>query len=275
MKSNLDRKDSGEIGFYLVANEDTAQVYAGSGVLGDRLARHKYHLSKGTHPNQLLQRAYDNNPNFEFIALPTQDRGIAYDLEQGFIDDFGSSPLLLNLAKDARYGARELKHSDETKEKLRQRGLIQMKDPTQRQRLREAAIKNWQDPEFRERVCRLSRQGLDSMTPERKRELSEARSATLKDLYATGGRKSTIGQTRSAEFKTHDSEMIAKKWQDPSYREKQIASKIGNTNAPMRSCSIEGIVYPSVTAAAEAFGMTKQGIQYRLETPKWSDWFYL
>ena len=112
-----------EVGVYILHNKNTDETYAGSGVLEDRKASHFYYLKAGKegrrgqtgklirHPNRKLQAAYNRDPNFDFVAIPTETREEATQAEQSLIDEFRGNPLFLNLSSDARNGVYE--HTEE------------------------------------------------------------------------------------------------------------------------------------------------------------------
>jgi group I intron endonuclease len=109
------------IGVYMLMNKETNKVYIGSGVISRRKSKHLVQLKNNNHFNAKLQNAFNVNPNFEFSAIKTETREIAYDIEQKLIDDFHNSDFLLNIAVDARYSTSIV--SEETREKLRQFNL--------------------------------------------------------------------------------------------------------------------------------------------------------
>ena len=118
-----------EVGIYILVDPNTDETYIGSGILDSRRKTHLYHLENNTHPNYKLQRAFNKNPNFEFIGVPVsenqmtqeQNRDIAYDLEQSVLDDFNDSVLLLNISKDAKVSFKKLTHSDQVKQVLKEK----------------------------------------------------------------------------------------------------------------------------------------------------------
>ena len=137
-----------DVGAYLLHNPETDETYVGSGVLTKRRTEHYRELVSGTHHNENLQNAYNKNPNFEFIAVPMQDRDEAFSLEQAIIDEQWGNPLFLNLSRNARACCVEItpeiranmsaanlgknlgrKHSEETNERNRQRNLGKVLSP--------------------------------------------------------------------------------------------------------------------------------------------------
>lgn len=109
-----------QIGTYLLHNPDTGHTYVGSGVLAKRHSDHQSLLKNNSHYNPKLQNAYNKYPNFDFIAVPTNDREEARDLEQAIIDEHHSNPLLLNISIDARYCNTGQPMTDEHKAKISQ-----------------------------------------------------------------------------------------------------------------------------------------------------------
>lgn len=85
-------------GTYILHNEETDETYAGSGILRKRERTHFRTLKNNTHHNHRLQEAYNRNPNFEFISVPTETQEEAREFEQILIDEYSAHPLFLNLA---------------------------------------------------------------------------------------------------------------------------------------------------------------------------------
>ena len=112
--------EKGQIGTYLLHNSDTGHTYVGSGVLAKRHADHKTLLKNNSHYNPKLQNAYNKHPNFDFVAVPTNDREEARDLEQAIIDEHRDNPLFLNISVDARYCNNGQPMTDEHKAKISQ-----------------------------------------------------------------------------------------------------------------------------------------------------------
>ena len=262
---NLTTHQPDEVGIYILQNEDTQQTYFGSGILRRRFNTHRSQLKNGNHPNPKLQSAYNKNPNFVFIGLPIEGddkkevRATAFALEQMDISENIDNPLMLNIAKDVEANYRDLKHSPEAK------AIMSSK-------LKE----KWQDPQFREKTVAAQNEGKAAVSEDDKlahrQKLSEAQHAR----YERIGESPTKGQTRSEEFCQRNSQYIAEKWQDPEYREKQRLAHQGVENvAARKQVSVDGVIYPSLTAAAQAFGITKQGALGRIKSEKNQTWKYL
>lgn len=107
---------------YLLHNLETDQAYVGSTGNNDyRRQQHLRKLQNGKHPNRKLQNAFNQNPNFEFISVPMENREVAYDFEQALLDDYMRTQGFLNLSSDARAGNHEW--SEVSREKMRQAHL--------------------------------------------------------------------------------------------------------------------------------------------------------
>lgn len=262
MDTNLSVDDAKKIGVYMIHNQELGVGYIGSGILGSRFKTHEYLLRKGDHWNYKLQRAFNENPNFSFVAIPIevgteeQNREVALELEQSEINDYWG-PCLLNIAKDVEKPMTGYKHTQEAKDKNGQ-----------------ATAERWQNPDWRQSVITAQNAGKAAMTDEEKAARAAAVSTGLKAVYDSGERESTKGQVRSEEFCEQNSAKIKDKWQDPDYRARQIASRQGKTNEKTRIPVMgDGVEYPSKMAAAEALGISKQSITYRLQSETYPGWF--
>lgn len=241
---------------YAYHNPETGQLYVGS--TGHEQRRKSSHLSslrKGIHPNRRFQNAYDRNPNFEYVAFETGDRDEAFDFEQSVLDEQGRNPLLLNLSRDAR--AVVINHTEESNEKNRQ-----------------ATARRWQDPHWRQSVSAAQRAGHAAMSEEEKLAYGHARSAGLKEAYASGRRQSNAGQVRSEEFKQQARLLSSEMWKDPAYRQRQTKLRAGREviGPGRKAVCVDGKYYESLTAAGEAHGLTKQGVSHRISSDRWPGW---
>lgn len=266
MNSNLTSESRGKIGIYIIQNPATCETYIGSGVLGQRKSSHEYLLKNNKHFNYKLQRAYNRNPNFDFIGMVVDDgatveenRLNALAIEQIDINENWGSPLLLNISQDVNANRAGILSSEETIEKNRQ-----------------ATTTRWQNPEWREKVIAAQNEGKANVSEEEKlahrQKLSEAQHAR----YERVGSSPTKGQTRSEEFCQQNSQKITEKWQDPEYRAKQCLARQGKENvAARKQVSVDGVIYPSLTAAAQAFDITKAGALGRINSEKNQTWKYL
>lgn len=172
-----------EIGVYLLQDSTTLDTYVGSGDLADRCYTHAYLLKRNIHPNYRLQQSFNGGARFDFVSVPTATRDEAFELEQLILDEFQESPLLLNIARDARYcnknpttETREKirranlgnKHavgrivSEETREKIRESNLNQHRSVEARQRMSVAKMGKTLSPEHRAQVVRNLEKGLQA-----------------------------------------------------------------------------------------------------------------
>jgi group I intron endonuclease len=251
------------LGFYVIHNPITDKIYVGSGNLEKRRKTHEYKLNRNEHWNYKFQKAYNQDPNFQFVGVPVEGdtleekRKAALALEQITINELKGNPCLLNICMDVEKPMTGYKHSEESIEKNRQ-----------------AALNLWKDPNFREKNVAAANAGKSAITPERKREISKILSEKISESYAAGNRKSLIGQTRTDEFKERNSNYITEKWKDPTYRETQRVARIGKMIAPNKVSVVgDDIEYESLTDAGRKLGMTKQSIVYRIASDNYPGWY--
>lgn len=254
MKDNLTSEDRNLFGVYLIHNEETGEAYIGSGILRNRAKNHRYHLNAQTHWNRNLQKAYNENPNFDFIGIATgEDRREALDLEQALIDDHWGNSLLLNICANVDQPMLGFNHSEGTREKI--------------SKIKEA---QWQDPAFREKTVAAQAAGRAAMTEEERNARAEKIGTTLKSQYDSGERTSTKGQVRSEEFCRQNSSNVKSLWDDPEWRANMLEARKGKTVAPKKAIVADGVTYESMSAAALAFGISVASVAYRLDSPKFN-----
>ena len=110
------------IGVYRIINIKTNKSYIGSAVnIKDRWCQHKKSLSKGNHHSIKLQRSYNKygENNFIFEVIEECQKESLIIREQFYIDLFDSYKNGYNSVPRAGSNL-GMKHSNETKEKLRQ-----------------------------------------------------------------------------------------------------------------------------------------------------------
>lgn len=253
------------IGVYKLHNPITGKFYIGSGILEARKKFHFYALSTGKHPNYKLQQAYNEDPNFEFIGTPIDklaterdNRNFALNIEQKLIDESINNKKCLNIAIDVDVFYIGRKHTNQTIQKLR-----------------EAKLRRWSDPIYREMMTKAQRNGWIKISDEKRKMLSDKRSKMLINYYSKIGHSPTKGQVRNEEFKKRNSQIVTELWKDPVFREKIIKARQGkNYIPPGIKVEINGKIYSSIGQAAKDLGMSKPGVIYRLDSDrkKFSGW---
>lgn len=254
MRSFLDKEDRGKVGVYIAHNAETGYAYIGSGVLGARLSSHSYQLKNNRHPNPKFQEAYNANPNFDFVPVVIEHgREAALEAEQSLINEHADNQFLLNIALDVRGTRLGTTHSSETREKI-------------------SKIKKeqWLNPEYREKTLIAQKAGWDAMSEEDHVVRGSKISESLHYQYASGQRVSLRGQVRSAEFREQTSQKVKDLWQDPAWRSNMLEARKGKVVSPKKRVIADGVTYESMTAAADAHGITKQSVKGRIDSPKFN-----
>lgn len=116
-----------KIGVYKIVNIITNDCYIGSSInINKRWSEHKRTLKNGNHHSIILQRAYDKygNDNFKYIIILECNKNDILIFEQKYFDLFNPKYNILKIAGN-RTGK---KHSNETKEKLRNINLGKKRD---------------------------------------------------------------------------------------------------------------------------------------------------
>jgi len=136
---------------YRLYNQQTDDFYLGFTSNPDkRKLQHFSSLQTGSHRNYRLQQSYYKNNNFIFeIISKHRSKDEAFNYEQFLISLSWGCSNLLNLDV---YGVHYI--SEETKKKISERALEQMRNPANREISRQGAIKQWENPAYRETRCR-------------------------------------------------------------------------------------------------------------------------
>lgn len=132
-------------GIYQILSIRDSKIYIGSGInLKHRQSEHLCALRKNKHGNRYLQRYYNKygEDNFQFAIIEFCFKDKLIEREQYWIDFLIPH---FNLCKVA--GSRlGIKHTQKSKDLIAEKAKIRMLDPLVRQRVREAGIKQMQDP---------------------------------------------------------------------------------------------------------------------------------
>lgn len=282
-------------GVYMLHNYETGGYYLGSSCdLNRRLKDHTRELKAGKHKNYKLQAAYDNNPNFQAIPVPLNDKQISVNVEDALIKENWGDPNLLNIAKDVqrfRLGSevsqetkdkqsraqKQLyasgyvnpmqgqKHSQEIKDFLRKKAIEQYQDPIQRKLASDRGVERMSDPEHRKKISSAVKRTMN--TPEVKAELTAAAIVRWQDpVQRTQLVNSAIARAATPEGKLNSSNGGKAAWNNPEFREKMT-----------RKVIIDGVVYSSLTEAALAFNVSIATVKNRAESnsEQFKNWHYL
>lgn len=253
-----------KVGYYILHNPVTDQVYIGSGVLKNRENSHILKLKNNVHENYKLQKAYNLNPNFDFIGVEVEEhtlkehnRVLAFEFEQQLISDFNSFEGCLNIAKSVDAGFYGRKHSQESKDKMRQ-----------------SKLELWSDPIAREKFSACQKYGWKKLSEDQRNEVSEIARVRQEKRYSNGEKSPTFGQKRTQEFIDACRVRTLKLNEQSSYKKNHHESMLGNDNAPRHEVIIEGVHYRSITEAAKHFNMSVQSVIYRLQSDssKFNEW---
>ncbi len=283
MDSNLTPDDKDKVGIYLIRNKTTNEVYVGSGKLNKRLKRHERDLVNNTHYNYKLQKSFNKNPDIEFIGSPIdvdgltieENRRLALSLEQVFIDKLKDNEKLLNIALNVETPTLGISHTEESKVKISKKSR-EMWDTMSLDKLNNR----------NEKISKAQKDHWSSLSEEEKnnrtetirhasigRQLSEDHKKKVGDFFRnkelTSGHKEKISNA----LKDKPKEPLA--IQNAVNARKEKGSYKANESQKL-ACShpvnIDGEIFPSISEAAKAKGMSHQTALYRIKSENFPGW---
>ena len=162
-------------GFYIILLPKSKMVYFGhSGDLRSRLKMHYFKLRHKEHRNNNLQKHF-NNDNLDkiiFLTYITKTKEEANKIEDLFLKKYHGNALLTNIATDAFIAQNGMKHSEETRTKLRagmarriengygekhsQKMLSYFSNSENREKQSAILKESWKDPDKRNRLLAAS-----------------------------------------------------------------------------------------------------------------------
>jgi len=231
---------------YLIINEETGNSYVGSTKnAAMRINHHMSDLKSGTHSNTRLQAEFDQAKNKDRIVVhvtPAPDVETARDEEQKVLDRFHGSSALLNVSDNARAPSSGYD---------RTAVVAKMKEtkntPEYKARVSEKSKAMWETPGYRERHI-----------------------ADVGEAVVIDGKKYNSVREASRECGV----AIA-----------TIRSRMNNGNEvtladmrkPSRKVSANGVIYDTVTLAANACSIACNTMTHRCQSnnPSMKDFFYV
>ena len=283
MDSNLTDSDKSKVGIYLLRNKDTNEVYIGSGKLNNRLKSHQRELQNNTHCNYKLQRSFNKHPNIEFIGSPIdvdgltieENRMLALSLEQIFIDKLKDNEKLLNIALNVETPTLGLLHTEESKKKISKKSIEMWntmsvdKINNRNEKISKAQKEHWsslseEEKNNRTEIIRHASLG---------RQLSEQHKKKVGDFFR--------GKELTTKHKEKISDALKNKPKDPiavqnavNARKEKGSYKANNSQklACSHPVNIDGEMYPSVSEAAKAKGMSHQTALNRIKSENFPGW---
>lgn len=149
------RKELNELEFntnsvYLLVNDNTGEYYIGSTNSPNvRYRQHYQSLKNNTHQNKLLQKAFNDDPDFKFIVAPVDSRVIAHVVENELLSDSISDPKNLNIAPPLPESYLNRNISLESKQIMSDSMKERWKDKDYRDKMIGLCKDRWNDPEYR------------------------------------------------------------------------------------------------------------------------------
>lgn len=277
MDSNLTDSDKSKVGIYLLRNKDTNEVYVGSGKLNNRFKSHKRELENNNHVNYKLQRSFNKHPDIEFIGSPIdvdgltieENRMLALFLEQIFIDKLKDNEKLLNIAMKVDNPTFGTNLSLEHKTKIGKKSK-EMWDTMPSEKIN---IRN-------EKISKAQKEYWDSLSTEEKNNRTEIiRHASIGRKLSNEHKKKVgdffRGKSLSEGHRKKISESLKGKSKDPETISKAVnarkekGSYKANDNQKLacsHPVSVDGEIYPSISEAAKAKGISHQTALNRIKS---------
>jgi len=161
ISEKVSQEDSG---IYKIVNKFNNKIYIGSSInLNRRLKDHIYHLIKNNHHSLLLQRSW-NKYGFEYFdieILEFCDKNRLQEREQYYLDLYKSyNPNFgYNISKDTSSFSRGMKHSDEwkrlqSKRMIGHQNYLQYHTEETKQKIREKSLRRQFSNETREKLSK-------------------------------------------------------------------------------------------------------------------------
>lgn len=262
---------------YRLVHRPTGKFYIGStDLMDERKIQHMESLRKGKHQNVRLQRFYDKKgkKGWEFEIHKVKNRKVAYEHEARLILKHLDNPNLMNIGKGSVGGDNLSRHPD--REEIIARMTLSVQSmwdnatPEFRQLHREKHS-GQNNGMYGKRHTEKSRK---QMSEKRKGKVSWAKGKTFSDEHRAKiaeHAKTRTGEKNPFYGKKHSAESIEKiklsnATRDTSFLDKQ-----------RKQISVDGIVYPSMSAAKRATGIAAATLSWRANNtkPEYDNIFYL
>ena len=239
----IEESDKNKPGIYILHNSNTEQVYIGSTIdLNKRANDHFSRLERNKHFNWKLQRAYNKDPNFEFVGVAmdqfdnlVENRAEALFAEQVIINEFKDNSSLLNISMDVELTTLGYKHTEESLKKMS-----------------------------------AARLGVKIHTEEAKKQMSISR---MGNQHALGAVRSEEDKQRMSEFRTGNQYALGHRHTEET-REQMSKAHTGikkSESAILKAAEaktkrrvlIDDVEYSNASTAASAIGLSREGINKR------------
>jgi predicted GIY-YIG superfamily endonuclease len=239
---------------YIFHNPETDEVYAGS-TKDDvyRESKHRSALRNKRHPNYKFQRAYNRNPNFDFVSVEVENREAAFDLEQSIIDEFYGSPLFLNLSDDARHCS--VGQSPDSIKRMKEKLVGRKLSPEHVEKLRQALLQEHQNNPGYNKGYRHSPEAIEKF-----RLSSTGRTHVVSPEAKEVMRQAKLGGHLSEEHKKKLSEVALGRKDPPE----TVLNKHLGMLYRAKPVVIDDVVYASRGLAAKELGLTTTTITNRV-----------
>lgn len=262
---------------YRLVHRPSGKFYIGStDDMDERKEQHMVSLSKGTHQNVQLQRFYDkkHKKGWEFEVIEVKNRREAYKHEQRLITKHLDNPKLMNIGKGAYGGDNLSRHPDREQIIAKMTRSVQAmwnnasdefraKHKAQRQGENNPMFGKTHTAEARQTI---REKNLGKVPWSKGKKFTEEHRAKIAEnaKQRTGEKNPFYGKTHSAE--TREKIRQANLTRDTSFLDKQ-----------RKQISVNGEVYPSLSAAKKATGIPAPTLSWRANNkkPEYANIFYL
>lgn len=239
-------------GIYAIRNKVNGKVYVGS---ASKFLRrwyfHKRALQNNRHHSIKLQRAWNKHgeSQFEFLVVETCADDMLIVKEQYWIEALHGFTNGYNSTRNAG-NTLGMRHTREAKKKMSEAHKAMLSEPQFLKQRTERLRKIFSSPDIRAKLS------------------NNIKNAWKRPEFRQAATQRAIDQTRDLVWRAEHSVKVKAAWADPERREKMCAAMKGRPASNRKSVTLWGVEYPSIKAAADAYGHSTDWVRVRVRREK-------